>query len=235
MPSDGPDGVRHRGGASPFSGSCLNAGTRRRCQAKGPKARKRGLTVAKRRKGRPSRVRRDRCNGGELRDGVICWHGRSLGRPKESRMDLQILLPSKTLIWGAWFTMLANQVVAGITRRRSSDSRRSIAAHLSKLLNADEFPALHSAAGKGSASPKKSGGVRVVGRPYVSEHICAYAVRCGLEPRLIRSVHRDPYGYRRENRRWRRLPSLDAVCWHQDWFVEILHPRALRQSRSRPS
>ena len=67
--------------------------------------------------------------------------------------------------------------------------------------------------------PKKSGGVRVLGIPTVSDRIAQTAIKMWLEPQLILSSTTIPMAIGRENRRWRRSPSPDAVA--QDWVVEF--------------
>ncbi len=49
---------------------------------------------------------------------------------------------------------------------------------------------------KGVPIPKKSGGVRVLGVPTVSDRIAQTAVKMWLEPRLDPLFHDDSYGYR---------------------------------------
>ncbi|RLI59573.1 MAG: group II intron reverse transcriptase/maturase, partial [Candidatus Asgardarchaeum californiense] len=69
--------------------------------------------------------------------------------------------------------------------------------------------------------PKKSGGVRVLGIPTVSDRVAQMVVKLILEPKLEPIFLDDSYGYR-PNR-----SALDAIgitrqrCWKQDWVLEF--------------
>src|SRR4029077_20088359 len=108
MPADGPDGVRHRGGAILFQALALNCGNlRRRCQAKGPSPK--GEADSSEAPPRDGAVRSSvetAVMAEERRDGVI-WREWEINRGKPGCKSKPIREPQ------------------GSTRRRSSGSRRS--------------------------------------------------------------------------------------------------------------
>ena len=69
--------------------------------------------------------------------------------------------------------------------------------------------------------PKKSGGVRVLGVPTVSDRIAQTAVKMWLEPRLDPIFHRDSYGYRPGKSALEAIAVTRRRCWDQDWVVEF--------------
>ena len=81
MPADGPDGVRHRGGAILFQALALNCGNlRRRCQAKGPSLKSEAdSSEAPSRDGAVRSSVETAVMAGERRDGVI-WRAWEINR-----------------------------------------------------------------------------------------------------------------------------------------------------------
>ncbi|EMO28350.1 reverse transcriptase domain-containing protein [Leptospira noguchii] len=69
--------------------------------------------------------------------------------------------------------------------------------------------------------PKKSGGIRRLEVPTVSDRIAQMVVKMHLEPMIDPIFHIDSYGYRP------RKSAKDAVaitrkrCWKYDWVVEF--------------
>ncbi len=118
----------------------------------------------------------------------------------------------KTLVWEAWLHVKANQGAAGIDAETIERFETKLAANLYKLWNRMSSGSYFPPPVKAVPIPKKSGGVRVLGIPTVSDRIAQTAVKMGLEPRLDPIFHGDSYGYRPGNRRWRRSPSPDAVA-----------------------
>ena len=69
--------------------------------------------------------------------------------------------------------------------------------------------------------PKKTGGVRVLGIPTVSDRVAQTAVKMWLEPRLDPIFHRDSYGYRPGKSALEAIAVTRRRCWDQDWVVEF--------------
>ena len=119
----------------------------------------------------------------------------------------------KTLVWEAWLRVKANQGAAGIDAETIERFETKLAANLYKLWNRMSSGSYFPPPVKGVPIPKKSGGVRVLGVPTVSDRIAQTAVKMWLEPRLDPIFHRQlPPAIGRGNRRWRRSPSPDAVA-----------------------
>jgi RNA-directed DNA polymerase len=74
---------------------------------------------------------------------------------------------------------------------------------------------------KAVETPKKSGGVRVLGIPTVSDRIAQMTVKIHFEPKVEPIFHKDSYGYRPGK------SAIDAVritrerCWRYDWVLEF--------------
>ena len=117
----------------------------------------------------------------------------------------------KTLVWEAWLHVKANQGAAGIDAETIERFETKLAANLYKLWNRMSSGSYFPPPVKGVPIPKKSGGVRVLGIPTVSDRIAQTAVKTWLEPRLDPIFHRD-LAIGRGNRRWTRSPSPDAVA-----------------------
>ena len=71
------------------------------------------------------------------------------------------------------------------------------------------------------AVPKKSGGVRVLGIPTVSDRIAQTAIKMWLEPQLDPLFHDDSYGYRPGKSALEAIAVTRRRCWDQDWVVEF--------------
>ena len=69
--------------------------------------------------------------------------------------------------------------------------------------------------------PKKSGGIRVLGVPTVSDRIAQTAVKLVLEPVLDPLFHPDSYGYRPGKSAHDALEITRKRCWKYDWVVEF--------------
>ena len=118
----------------------------------------------------------------------------------------------KTLVWEAWLRVKANQGAAGIDAETIERFETKLAANLYKLWNRMSSGSYFPPPVKGVPIPKKSGGVRVLGIPTVTDRIAQTAVKMWLEPRLDPLFHDDSYGYRPGKSGWRRSPSPDAVA-----------------------
>ena len=101
----------------------------------------------------------------------------------------------KTLVWEAWLHVKANQGAAGIDAETIERFETKLAANLYKLWNRMSSGSYFPPPVKGVPIPKKSGGVRVLGIPTVSDRIKHRPrSRCGSSHALIRSSVAYSYG-----------------------------------------
>jgi RNA-directed DNA polymerase len=69
--------------------------------------------------------------------------------------------------------------------------------------------------------PKKSGGIRILGVPTVSDRIAQAVVKLRLEPILEPHFHEDSYGYRPGKSAHQALDVTRRRCWKYDWVLEF--------------
>ena len=127
----------------------------------------------------------------------------------------------KTLVWEAWLQVKANQGAAGIDAETIERFETKLAANLYKLWNRMSSGSYFPPPVKAVPIPKKSGGVRVLGIPTVSDRIAQTAVKMWLEPQLDPIFHRDSYGYRPGKSALEAIAVTRRRCWDQDWVVEF--------------
>jgi retron-type reverse transcriptase len=132
------------------------------------------------------------------------------GDREESSMTCKSYDIPKTLIWEAWLRVKANQGAAGVDAETIERFETKLATNLYKLWNRMSSGSYFPPPVKAVPIPKKSGGMRVLGVPTVSDRIAQTAVKMWLEPRLDPLFH-DDMAIGRGNRRWRRSLSPDAV------------------------
>ena len=127
----------------------------------------------------------------------------------------------KTLVWEAWLHVKANQGAAGIDAETIERFETKLAANLYKLWNRMSSGSYFPPPVKAVPIPKKSGGVRVLGIPTVSDRVAQTAVKMWLEPRLDPIFHRNSYGYRPGKSALEAIAVTRRRCWDQDWVVEF--------------
>ena len=127
----------------------------------------------------------------------------------------------KTLIWEAWLHVKANQGAAGIDAETIERFEMKLAANLYKLWNRTSSGSYFPPPVKAVPIPKKSGGVRMLGVPTVSDRIAQTAVKMWLEPRLDPIFHGDSYGYLPGKSALEAIAVTRRRCWDQDWVVEF--------------
>ena len=137
----------------------------------------------------------------------------------------------KTLVWEAWLQVKANQGAAGIDAETIERFETKLAANLYKLWNRMSSGSYFPQPVKAAPIPKKSGGVRVLGIPTVSDRVAQTAVKMWLEPQLDPLFHDDSYGYRPGKSALEAIAVTRRRCWDQDWVVEF-DIRGLRKPKS---
>ena len=127
----------------------------------------------------------------------------------------------KTMIWEAWLRVKANKGAAGIDAETIGRFETKLGANLYKLWNRMSSGCYFPPPVKAVPIPKKSGGVRVLGIPTVSDRIAQTAVKMWLEPQLDPVFHDDSYGYRPGKSALEAIAVTRRRCWDCDWVVEF--------------
>jgi RNA-directed DNA polymerase len=127
----------------------------------------------------------------------------------------------KALVWQAFQRVKANGGSAGVDEESIAKFEEHLGDNLYKLWNRMASGSYFPPPVKAVPIPKKSGGVRVLGVPTVSDRVAQTVVKQVLEPVLEPVFDRDSFGYRPGR------SALDAValvrrrCWQYDWVVEF--------------
>ena len=69
--------------------------------------------------------------------------------------------------------------------------------------------------------PKKSGGVRTLGVPTVSDRVAQTVVKLYLEPVVEPVFHPDSYGYRPGRSALQAVGVCRERCWKRDWVIDL--------------
>ena len=120
----------------------------------------------------------------------------------------------------AYELVKANRGSAGIDQLSLEDFGKNLKDNLYKIWNRLSSGSYFPPAVKAVPIKKKSGGVRILGVPTVSDRIAQMVVKLMVEPEIEPFFHTDSYGYRPNK------SALDAVgvtrqrCWKYDWVLE---------------
>ena len=127
----------------------------------------------------------------------------------------------KGLVMEAYELVKANRGSAGIDQLSLEDFGKNLKDNLYKIWNRLSSGSYFPPAVKAVPIKKKSGGVRILGVPTVSDRIAQMVVKLMVEPEIEPFFHTDSYGYRPNK------SALDAVgvtrqrCWKYDWVLEF--------------
>jgi RNA-directed DNA polymerase len=128
---------------------------------------------------------------------------------------------SKKLVWQAYLEVKSNGGAAGVDKQSIEAFEQNLKNNLYQLWNRLSSGSYFPPAVKAVSIRKKSGGIRTLGVPTVSDRIAQTVVKLALEPILEPVFDEDSYGYRPGR------SALDAVevtrkrCWYYDWVVEF--------------
>lgn len=128
---------------------------------------------------------------------------------------------SKRLVWNAYLKVKANGGAAGI----DGESLDAFDVHrnkkLYKIWNRMASGSYFPDAVKSVPIPKKTGGVRILGIPTVTDRIAQMTVKQILDGILEPIFHKDSYGYRTGKSSHDALSITRKRCWQYDWGVEF--------------
>lgn len=128
---------------------------------------------------------------------------------------------SKQQVLRAYYIVKANKGSAGVDRQSVTDFEKDLKNNLYRIWNRMSSGCYFPPPVKAVPIPKKTGGVRVLGVPTVSDRIAQTVVKLELEPKVEPHFLPDSYGYRP------RKSALDAIgitrkrCWQYDWVLEF--------------
>jgi RNA-directed DNA polymerase len=128
---------------------------------------------------------------------------------------------SKQLVMRAYQLVKENAGAAGIDQQSLDDFDRDLKDNLYKIWNRMSSGTYFPPPVKAVPIPKKTGGMRILGVPTVSDRIAQMVVKLEFEPMVEPYFLPDSYGYRPNK------SALDAVgvtrqrCWQYDWCLEF--------------
>lgn len=121
----------------------------------------------------------------------------------------------------AYRLVKANRGAAGIDEQSMADFEKDLRNNLYKIWNRMSSGSYFPPAVKAVPIPKKSGGMRMLGIPTISDRIAQMVAKLSFEPLVEPYFLQDPYGYRLNR------SALDAIrvtrqrCWYQNWVLEF--------------
>jgi RNA-directed DNA polymerase len=141
-----------------------------------------------------------------------------VSKPKSAEKPFDI---SKWVVLEAYQQVKSNGGAAGVDEQSIQEFEEDLKGNLYKLWNRLSSGSYFPPPVRAVEIPKKSGGVRTLGVPTVSDRIAQTVVKMYLEPKVEPLFHDDSYGYRPGR------SALDAVarcrerCWKYDWVIDL--------------
>jgi Retron-type reverse transcriptase len=136
----------------------------------------------------------------------------------ESTKSFQI---SKHAVFEAYRRVKANAGSAGIDGQSIEDFERNLKGNLYKIWNRLSSGSYFPPAVKAVPILKKSGGVRILAVPTVSDRVAQMVVKMELEPKLEPHFHCDSYGYRPNKSAHQAIEVTRTRCWKFDYVLEF--------------
>lgn len=127
----------------------------------------------------------------------------------------------KQMVWQAYQLVKRNKGSAGIDGCSIDDFGLKFKDNLYKLWNRMSSGSYFPKPVKLVEIPKKSGGLRPLGIPTVSDRIAQMAVRLSLEPVLEPIFHFDSYGYRPGKSAHQALGKTRERCFKFNWVIDL--------------
>jgi len=127
----------------------------------------------------------------------------------------------KRLVYEAYKAVKSNRGAAGVDGQSIEQFETDLSRNLYKIWNRMSSGTYFPPPVRAVATPKKSGGERILGVPTVADRVAQTVVKMVIEPILDPIFLADSYGYRPKK------SALDAVgatrerCWKYDWVLEF--------------
>lgn len=128
---------------------------------------------------------------------------------------------SKLLVWRAYREVKSKGGSAGVDNQSLEDFERDLKRNLYRIWNRMSSGCYFPPPVKAVPIPKKSGGIRVLGVPTVSDRVAQMVVKMTLEPILEPVFDEDSYGYRPGRSAHDAIAVTRKRCWRHDWVVEF--------------
>ncbi|MBI1746736.1 MAG: group II intron reverse transcriptase/maturase [Acidobacteria bacterium] len=127
----------------------------------------------------------------------------------------------KQLVWEAYLKVKANGGAGGVDEQSIEEFEEDLKGNLYKIWNRLSSGSYFPPPVRGVPIPKKSGGIRMLGVPTVSDRIAQMVVKLVLEPMLEPHFHANSYGYRPNKSAHDAIEVTRHRCWRYDWVVEF--------------
>lgn len=127
----------------------------------------------------------------------------------------------KRLVWRAYLEVKSKEGAAGVDGETLETFERNLKKNLYRIWNRMSSGSYLPPAVKAVPIPKKSGGMRVLGVPTVSDRIAQTMVKMVLEPILEPVFDENSFGYRPGRSAHDAIAVTRKRCWHYDWVVEF--------------
>ncbi len=128
---------------------------------------------------------------------------------------------SKTLVFQAYQEVKSKGGSAGIDQESIEAFEKNLKDNLYRIWNRMTSGCYFPPAVKGVPIPKKSGGIRMLGVPTISDRIAQTVVKMALEPLLEPIFDENSFGYRPGKSAHDAVAITRARCWKYDWVVEF--------------
>jgi RNA-directed DNA polymerase len=129
-------------------------------------------------------------------------------------------IPKQT-VWDAFQRVKANKGAAGVDEETIGEFEQDLKGNLYKIWNRMSSGSYFPPVVKAVEIPKKSGGVRILGIPTVSDRVAQMVVKMHFEPKVEPIFAADSYGYRPGKSAIDALRITRGRCWRYDWVIEL--------------
>ncbi len=129
-------------------------------------------------------------------------------------------IPKQT-VWDAFQRVKANKGAAGVDEETIGEFEKDLKGNLYKIWNRMSSGSYFPPAVKAVEIAKKSGGVRILGIPTVSDRVAQMVVKLHFEPKVEPIFAADSYGYRPGKSAIDALRITRGRCWRYDWVIEL--------------
>jgi len=128
---------------------------------------------------------------------------------------------SRSMVWESYKKVRANKGSAGVDSVSMKEFDANRAKHLYKLWNRMASGSYFPPPVKEVEISKKSGGIRKLGIPTISDRVGQMVIKDYVEPRLEEIFNPHSYGYRPKRNAHQALESVRKNCRKTDWVIDL--------------